>query len=176
MYPITVERRSDDAVEIRWKETAGRDGLAVYRGDSPERIQTASPLAEVTGGGSVTLSGLAADSPHFFKLVAADGASAIVGERRPVVEGAPNLRDLGGYEATDGRRVKWGRIFRSSNLGNWGSSSSATSAPKPRRTSSPTDSRTRRPSIMFGFPSSTANSSPQLFSNASRGVITTGSL
>jgi protein-tyrosine phosphatase len=117
LYPITVERRSDDAVEIRWKETAGRDGLAVYRGDSPERIQTASPLAEVTGGGSVTLSGLAADSPHFFKLVAADGASAIVGERRPVVEGAPNLRDLGGYEATDGRRVKWGRIFRSSNLG-----------------------------------------------------------
>jgi len=41
----------------------------------------------------------------------------IIGERRPFVEGCPNLRDLGGYEATDGRRVKWGRIFRSSNLG-----------------------------------------------------------
>jgi protein-tyrosine phosphatase len=38
-------------------------------------------------------------------------------ERRPVVEGCPNLRDLGGYQTTDGRRVKWGRIFRSSNLG-----------------------------------------------------------
>jgi hydroxymethylglutaryl-CoA lyase len=46
-----------------------------------------------------------------------DGAAALVGERRPVVEGAPNLRDLGGYEAADGRRVKWGLIFRSSNLG-----------------------------------------------------------
>jgi protein-tyrosine phosphatase len=41
----------------------------------------------------------------------------IIGERRPLVEGCPNLRDLGGYEAADGRRVKWGRIFRSSNLG-----------------------------------------------------------
>ena len=41
----------------------------------------------------------------------------IVGERRPLVEGCPNLRDLGGYEATDGRRVRWGLIFRSSNLG-----------------------------------------------------------
>jgi len=117
LYPITVERRSQDSVEIRWRETAGREGLSVYHGDSPERIQTAAPLAEVTGGCSVTLSGMDADTPHYFKLVAADGAAAIVGERRPLVEGAPNLRDLGGYEARDGRRVKWGRIFRSSNLG-----------------------------------------------------------
>jgi protein-tyrosine phosphatase len=117
LYPITVERRSEDSVEIRWKETAGRAGLSVYHGDSTERIQAASPLAEVTEGDSVILSGLAADRPHFFKLVAADGSAALVGERRPLVEGAPNLRDLGGYEARDGRRVKWGRIFRSSNLG-----------------------------------------------------------
>jgi protein-tyrosine phosphatase len=117
LFPITVERRSEDSVEIRWRETAGREGLSVYHGDSPERIQTASPLAEVRGGCSVTLPGLDTDSPHFFKLVTAEGASAIVGERRPLVEGAPNLRDLGGYETGDGRRVKWGRIFRSSNLG-----------------------------------------------------------
>lgn len=117
LFPVAVERLSDHSVRIRWRETAGRGGLSVYHGDSPERIQTASPLAEVTGGSSVTLSGLDADRPHFFKLVAADGAVALVGERRPLVEGAPNLRDLGGYEARDGRRVKWGRIFRSSNLG-----------------------------------------------------------
>jgi len=41
----------------------------------------------------------------------------MVGVRRPVVEGCPNLRDLGGYQTTDGRRIKWGQIFRSSNLG-----------------------------------------------------------
>jgi protein-tyrosine phosphatase len=41
----------------------------------------------------------------------------IIRERRPVVEGCPNLRDLGGYQTTDGRRIKWGQIFRSSNLG-----------------------------------------------------------
>lgn len=32
-------------------------------------------------------------------------------------EGAPNFRDLGGYETADGRRVAWGRVFRSSHLG-----------------------------------------------------------
>jgi protein-tyrosine phosphatase len=117
LLPVTVARLSEAAVEIRWNETAGNIGLSVYRGDSPEAIQTDSPLAQVATGNSVILSGLATDSPHFFKLVAADGATALVGERRPIVEGAPNFRDLGGYEAGDGRRVKWGRIFRSSNLG-----------------------------------------------------------
>lgn len=117
MAPITVERLSEDSVEIRWNEKAGDIRFSVYRGDAPERIRTASPLAEVTKGSAVVLSGLGVDRPHFFKLVAADGAGAVVGERRPAVEGAPNLRDLGGYEAADGRRVKWGRLFRSSNLG-----------------------------------------------------------
>jgi protein-tyrosine phosphatase len=109
-------RRSADSVEIRWNDQARDIGLSVYHGDSPDRIQTAPPLVEMTKASSVILSGLAVDGPHFFKLVAADGAEAIVGERRPMVDGAPNLRDLGGYETADGRRVKWGRIFRSSHL------------------------------------------------------------
>ena len=117
LYPITVERRSDDTVEIRWNETTAGIGLSIYGGSSPAHIQTIVPLAELKRGNAVILTGLATDRPHFFKLVGADGATTVIGERRPVVEGAPNLRDLGGYEAGDGRRVKWGRIFRSSNLG-----------------------------------------------------------
>lgn len=117
LLPVTVARLSEDTVEIRWSEAAVGLCLSVYRGDSPERIPTDSPLATAATGNSVVLSAPAADGPHFFKVVAADGAAALVGERRPFVEGAPNLRDLGGYTAADGRRVKWGRIFRSSNLG-----------------------------------------------------------
>jgi protein-tyrosine phosphatase len=33
-----------------------------------------------------------------------------------VLEGCTNLRDLGGYRAADGRRVRFGRVFRSSAL------------------------------------------------------------
>jgi len=117
LFPVSAMRRSEDTVEVRWNENAGDIGLSVYRGDSPERIQDEVPLAGARRGNSVILSGLATDSPHFFKLVDSQGAAVMVGERRPVVEGAPNLRDLGGYEAGDGRRVKWGRLFRSSNLG-----------------------------------------------------------
>jgi protein-tyrosine phosphatase len=108
---------AEDAVEIRWNENASDLRLSIYRGDLPDGVQTTSPLAHVTEGSSVILAGFATERPHFFKLVASDGGAVIVGERRPVVEGAPNLRDLGGYATADGRQVTWGRIFRSSNLG-----------------------------------------------------------
>jgi protein-tyrosine phosphatase len=103
-------------VEIRWNGDASGLNWSIYRGDSPESIEVDSLPAQVTKEGSVILTGLPPDRTHFFKLVASEGGSWIVGERRPVVEGCPNLRDLGGYETTDGRRVRWGRIFRSSNL------------------------------------------------------------
>ncbi len=38
------------------------------------------------------------------------------GSRVLPLAGAQNFRDLGGYSTRDGRRVKWGKIFRSGNL------------------------------------------------------------
>jgi len=37
-------------------------------------------------------------------------------DRRIVLEGAPNFRDLGGYATADGRHVRWGMIYRSGAL------------------------------------------------------------
>ena len=37
-------------------------------------------------------------------------------QRRVALEGPLNFRDLGGYETADGRRVRWGRVFRSDSL------------------------------------------------------------
>ncbi|MGD9373712.1 MAG: tyrosine-protein phosphatase, partial [Desulfobacterales bacterium] len=33
------------------------------------------------------------------------------------LEGSVNFRDLGGYRTLDGRRLRWGQVFRSDNLG-----------------------------------------------------------
>ncbi len=38
-------------------------------------------------------------------------------ERRIVLEGAVNFRDLGGYEAGDGSRTRWRTLFRADGLG-----------------------------------------------------------
>jgi len=37
-------------------------------------------------------------------------------QRRVPLEGAVNFRDLGGYPVGDGRRTRWGRLFRSDSL------------------------------------------------------------
>jgi protein-tyrosine phosphatase len=37
-------------------------------------------------------------------------------DRHVPLSGQPNFRDLGGYAATDGRRVKWGAVYRSGEL------------------------------------------------------------
>ena len=42
--------------------------------------------------------------------------SALRAPRLIALEGAQNFRDIGGYRAADGRRVKWGLLFRSADL------------------------------------------------------------
>ena len=37
-------------------------------------------------------------------------------ERHIALDGQPNFRDLGGYQTTDGRTVKWGEVYRSGEL------------------------------------------------------------
>jgi protein-tyrosine phosphatase len=40
----------------------------------------------------------------------------LISARRLVLQGAFNFRDLGGYVTKDGRRTRWGRVFRSDQL------------------------------------------------------------
>jgi protein-tyrosine phosphatase len=44
------------------------------------------------------------------------GGAVVAGERRVPFENVTNFRDLGGYQASDGRRVRWGRVFRADAL------------------------------------------------------------
>ena len=48
----------------------------------------------------------------------ADGGGQRVAVRLLPLEGGRNFRDLGGYPTLDGRRVRWGRVFRSGMMAN----------------------------------------------------------
>ena len=37
-------------------------------------------------------------------------------ERHIVLDGQPNFRDLGGYQTSDGRTIRWGEVYRSGEL------------------------------------------------------------
>ena len=55
---------------------------------------------------------------EYFYLQGADGQGLMVAQRDVPLAGSINFRDLGGYATADGRRVQWGRLFRSGHMAN----------------------------------------------------------
>ncbi|MEN7343190.1 MAG: tyrosine-protein phosphatase [Pseudomonadota bacterium] len=50
---------------------------------------------------------------HYFSLTPTAGEAFTYASRVLPLEGGRNFRDLGGYETADGKRIKWGKVFRS---------------------------------------------------------------
>jgi protein-tyrosine phosphatase len=116
-----VNRLDESSIRILWPESFSSGSVVVYRGIDPSFINRSIPLA-VVDGQSVVLTG--ADDPDiggkrrlYYELVpASGGASVITAERRLPLACCDNFRDLGGYETTDGRAVRWDRLYRTSDL------------------------------------------------------------
>jgi protein-tyrosine phosphatase len=116
LFDASVERVAKDTVRISWKTDFKDLQVSIYHGDLPETLQRNAPLYRIKGQTAVEISGLDADIPHYFEIVPDKGAGRIIGERRLPLQGAVNFRDLGGYETTTGRRIRWGKVFRSDHL------------------------------------------------------------
>ena len=116
-----MDRLGESSIRIRWPASFSSDSVVVYRGIDPSFINRSVPLA-VVDDQSVVLTD--ADDPDihggrrlYFELVpASGGASAITAERRLPLACCDNFRDLGGYATTDGRTVRWDRLYRTSDL------------------------------------------------------------
>jgi len=112
----TVERTAPDQLTISWSAPPGRAVTAVRWGDQPSDATT--PLLDEVEQTTreVVVQDPSPGSRVYFALVSRGGDRTIVAERRLPLEGDPNFRDLGGYKTSDGRTVKWGRIYRSGSL------------------------------------------------------------
>lgn len=114
---VLLVRTGDDSVTISW-EPAGQDTeVVVYQGEKPDSFDRQVPVASETGTTEVNISGLDPGTRYYFEVVFSEGKKTLISERRVQLEGGVNFRDLGGYQTIDGRRVKWGQLFRSDNLG-----------------------------------------------------------
>jgi protein-tyrosine phosphatase len=112
----TATGNSEGVYELTWDiEPTGRS-LHVFGGQHPETIDWRKPLARVSGRTSTRVNGLDRYPRYYFALVAEGESPVIVAERHVRLEGSVNTRDLGGYLTADGRRVKWGHLFRSDAL------------------------------------------------------------
>ena len=114
---VTLVRTGDDSVEISWNVSDKLREFTVYAGESPDHIDRLNPVSFSHGSRSAKISGLDPQLRYYFEVVPDHGSKIIISERRVPLEGSVNFRDLGGYETSDGRQVKWGQVFRSDNLG-----------------------------------------------------------
>ena len=116
IFDICANRSSKGELIINWKTKHKQLPISVFHGTTPDTIQRKIPFKLTKGPAAVVLSHLEPTVPHYFKVVFEAGKAITVGERRLPLQETVNTRDLGGYETAEGRRVKWGKVFRSDHL------------------------------------------------------------
>ncbi|MBI1265125.1 MAG: protein-tyrosine-phosphatase [Alphaproteobacteria bacterium] len=63
--------------------------------------------------GSIAIDTDSVEGRPYVRVRTLSGSEHTVAERLLPLEGGKNFRDLGGYETADGRRVRWGQLYRS---------------------------------------------------------------
>jgi protein-tyrosine phosphatase len=114
---LSLTRTGNDSVRISCKIRGQILEIAVFSRQSADEIEHHFTTSGGKGNASTNISGLDPDTRYYFEVVSDSGLKTSISERRVPLEGSVNFRDLGGYETVDGRRVKWGLMFRSDNLG-----------------------------------------------------------
>ncbi|HEX3435298.1 MAG TPA: tyrosine-protein phosphatase [Pseudacidobacterium sp.] len=89
--------------------------VAIFASADADHFDTATALA-TTNNSTITLHAGTPGQRMYFLLKADTGEQREVSIRHLQLEGTPNFRDLGGYETSDGRFVRWGLIYRSGVL------------------------------------------------------------
>ncbi|MFI0901299.1 tyrosine-protein phosphatase [Streptomyces sp. NPDC020983] len=110
---VDVVRGATGGLDVTW-EAAGPGAVEVAVGPTPDAAGSGPPVARVADGAArrVALDGLG-PGRHYVRVGPAGGGPAVLAAERVLpLEGAGNFRDLGGYPVRDGRRTRWGLVFR----------------------------------------------------------------
>ncbi|WP_127531783.1 tyrosine-protein phosphatase [Paenibacillus kobensis] len=115
----SVERNAKGQMVIRWKANADLGAAKVYWSTSPDNIEKNGKLlaATYTSFNGYITADPKPNSRVYFLIKGGNGATITTAERKVNLQGAFNFRDLGGFKTTDGKSVKWGKLFRGEELG-----------------------------------------------------------
>lgn len=111
-FPIHVELTADGDYLLSWTEEFSEYPVQVRAHARADSVAAAEPVAGAARPG-VRLSAPRDGQRHYFHLTPEQGEPITAAQRDVPLEGGTNFRDLGGYRAADGRRVRWGTLFRS---------------------------------------------------------------
>jgi len=114
-----VERTPQQDYRVSWHSLHPGQRVSIYMAEDPGRYYRGEnpglPVVETTSEQAV-IANPDRHVRHYFYLLSEHGEGVVLAERQLPLEGAPNFRDLGGYETGEGGRLKWGKLYRSSKL------------------------------------------------------------
>ncbi len=116
MADVVVEGDGAGALVVSWELAGGDAEVDVAVGTTPDSIDHVHAVTVGARERSVRIEGLSLARQYVSVSPASGGSAVVAAERRMPFEGAVNFRDLGGYRTADGRRTRWGRLFRSDGL------------------------------------------------------------
>lgn len=122
LMDVAVELQGDGRYRFDWGPSFSAAPLGIYGGLSPAAIDRQQPLLRDAYPGA-TVAAQHSGQREYFLLRKTDGSELLVAQRNVPLTGSINFRDLGGYATSDGRRVQWGRLFRSGHMANLGADS-----------------------------------------------------
>ena len=115
-----MPQRFLDATRSEWHLERDGDALVLHLASAVSAPLTvragAETVAIVREGKRALLGPFDARFRHVLALEDSEGRRVEIAERKLPLEGPRNFRDLGGYPAQDGRRVRWGQVFRADSL------------------------------------------------------------
>jgi protein-tyrosine phosphatase len=104
-------QRTGDRLAITWTDPAAVDLYAINRPDAP--LTPESRVLHDSHAGSTVIDHAGTARRYFVLVDTRDHTRVEVAERLIPLEQGSNFRDIGGYAAADGKRVRWGLIYRS---------------------------------------------------------------
>ena len=113
---IIVNRSYEDTYQFIFNE---KGDWKIYKSQNLEDLFHTSHFIEFSGDTLLIKDDIPENQRLFFGFVdksKKDTTIYIQSERLIALEGQPNFRDLGGIPTGDGRKVKWGHIYRSGDL------------------------------------------------------------
>jgi protein-tyrosine phosphatase len=106
----------DDSLTVRWQLEGEPVAVNVSIGTSPDHTSHTQQATVPAGETSIPV--MRPSGGRLYVSVASreGGPAVVAAERRISFDAVSNFRDLGGYRIRSGRRVQWGRVFRSDAL------------------------------------------------------------
>jgi protein-tyrosine phosphatase len=101
--------------KLTYELTGNTRSVAIFASTNAQTFAASMPLMNTRETSVTVHAGTPGERIYFF-LKTDTGEQREVSIRHLPLKGTPNFRDLGGYETTDGRYVRWGLLYRSGVL------------------------------------------------------------